>query len=108
MADSLNSLWFENFITLFTYSALISDSTLLAFFVLDIYDVTSFIGNSRAVSVSFPFNMFCFRDQILTTLLLKFGIFQNMLHCTLIDILTWIDKSLEKPVSLSRAPSAVQ
>lgn len=64
MADSLNSLWFGNFITLFIYSVLISDSTLLAFIVLDIYDVTSFIDSSRAVRVSFSFNTFCFRYQI--------------------------------------------
>lgn len=64
MADSLNSLWFGNFITLFTYAALISDSTLLAFIALDIYDVTSFIDSLRAVGVAFSFNMFCFRHQI--------------------------------------------
>jgi len=56
--DSLNSLWFENFITLLTYSALISDPALLALIVLD---NASFIDSSRAVSVAFPFNTFCFR-----------------------------------------------
>lgn len=85
MADSLNSLWFENFITLFTYSSLISDSTLLAFFVLDIYDVTSFAGNARAVSVAFPFKNVLLQISDLITFFL---ILEYVIICLIVLWLT--------------------